>query len=114
MPEPDGGEVVSFSVTPQRRHAPLGRLARRGPSACRDVTGPAFPRRDRRIFRRTLEQPHLFEAAKRPVERPVHRQQARVRRVGERFGDLVAVEGELVAAEQSGGGEADPLFERHE
>jgi hypothetical protein len=99
MRAPDGDEAVSLSVTRWPRHAP---------------PGPAFPYGDRRIFRGTLEQAHLFEAAKRPVERPVRRQQASVGSVSERFGDLVSVEGAMAAAQQRRGGEADALFERHQ
>jgi hypothetical protein len=77
-------------------------------------TGPPFSGGDLWIFGAALEQPHLFQTAERSIERPVRRQQASVRRVGERLGDLIPVEGRVAAAKQIGRGEADTLFERNE
>ena len=104
--------ATAFSCRSQTTARPFHFLCRRGGGLCvsgcllakgrqrvETTTGPAFSRGDRRIFCAAREQLHLFQAAERPVERAVRRQQASVGRVGKGFGDLISVERRLVAAE---------------
>ena len=114
MREPDGGEAVSLSVTCRGGPRVSGCLFAESRQRVETSAGPAFSRGDFGILCTALEQPHLFQTAERPIERPVRRQQAGVRRVGERLGDFISVEGRVAAAKQIGGGDADALFERNE